>query len=105
MNEINIYARYNHKKLIKNANLFFLKKYKWYCPRSVIAPFDGNFTLAIFKNNIHISYWNENLEQSRQEKLLLKRFLEEYVSNMNIVIDYDNPCEITSLLKKINTLI
>lgn len=105
MNEINIYARYNYRMLIKNANLFFCNRYNCYNPKKVFAPFDGTYSISIYKYNIHISYWNEHTEKGRIEKETIKKFLKENVINMNIFIEYDKFCDIISLLEDNNNLL
>lgn len=105
MNELNIYARYNYKELVRNANLFFNKKYCWYNPQTVFAPNDGKFSLAIRPYNIHLSYWDEDTKQGKNEKRSLKHFLENNIKNMTIALEYDKKCDITNLLEQNNILL
>ena len=105
MNHINIYARYNYCALVKKANLFFNNKYNWYNPKTVFAPFHGTYTLSIYKYNIHISYWDEYTENGKLEREFIKKFLQENIINMNISLDYDESCDIVSLLKNNNILL
>lgn len=105
MNELNIYARYNYKKLVKQANLHFNKQYCWRRPQTVFAPYDGKFMIAIRKHNIHLSYWDEETEQGCKDKEKLKSFLEENVKDMTIFLQCSQQCDITEMLTKNNDLL
>ena len=105
MNELNIYAKYNYKKLVKQANLYFNQRYSWLKPQTVFAPYDGKFMIAIRKNNIHLSYWDEETEQGYNEKEKLKCFLQENVKNMTIFLQSSQHCEITEMLAENNDLL
>lgn len=105
MNELNIYARYNYKRLIRKANLYFNKKFHWLFPQTVFAPLDGKYSIAFRKYSIHISYWDEESQQCKEEKNSLKTFLSNNVYDMKIVLEYDKKCDITEMLEKNNTLL
>lgn len=104
MNNIYIYTKYKRYKLIKQANRLFNNKYLWYNSKCVFAPYSGTYTIAIHKNSIHISCWDEHTDKGKKEQLLLKKFLEDNLKNKKLVISYDNESDLILSLK-INNII
>ena len=105
MNDINIYARYDYRKLRKKASFFFDNKYRVFNPKSVFAPLKGTYLISINRFNIHVAYWDENSKEGIEDKKRIKNFLEENIFDMNIVLEYSKKCDIVSILEENNILI
>lgn len=83
MNELNIYAKYDYQKLIKNANKQ-LNNNNSFKRKTVFAPRDKGYSIAIYKYNVHIIYYN--LEGAK----IVKQFIERNIQNKEIVLQYRN---------------
>lgn len=94
MNELNIYTKFNYKKIVKNANIFFDNNYNQLKYKTVFANKDDTFTVSIYKHSIRICYWNENTEKGNQSKILLKKFLVNNFSGNTLIISTYGNCDI-----------
>ena len=98
MNELNIYANYNYRRLIKNANRQLnnsrLER------RTVFAPKNKGYSIAIYKYNIHIIY--DNLEGLQ----IVKQFVENNIKNKEVVLQYkNNSDDIVNSIRQKNTIL
>lgn len=94
MNELNIYKKFNYKKLLKTTNFYFGQKYKWYNYKTVYAPQNGNYTISFNKYNIRICYWADDTDESKKIKAKLKKFVDDILQKEKTSIFCIGECDI-----------
>lgn len=104
MNELNIYADFNYRKILKNANLLFDGHYFHCHAKTIFAPKNGTFSISLNKWNIRICYWNEHTEQGAKAKALIIKFIEENFSNKTIGVTCFGSCDILNELDSVKTM-
>lgn len=106
INELNIYTDFNYKRMIKRANLYFTKRYLWYCPKKIFAPQYGNYTISFYKRNIRICCWenNSDIEQYKKTKDFIRFFIENNLKSNVVGITFNQNCNILDLVSNIKTI-
>jgi len=104
MVEINIYTKFNYKKVLRNANNLFGKGYSWYNPQTVFAEKNSDYSVSLWKGNVRICYWNEQTSQCSNSKALIKKFILDNFSNKTIGVKVEGDSDIFDNLQSIHTI-
>lgn len=104
MNELNIYKKFNYKRILKIANLYFNNNYKWYNAKTVFAPQNGGYTISLNKYNIRICYWLGDTIEEEKSKEIIKEFILEILNSENTNIICYGDCDILDNIAFINKI-